>query len=185
MAESGKGGEGGSRRVSGRPGGGARPGGAKKGPIGFTEFRRGLFELVHPRGVMEVELDYHEAMEMWKAGDPESARDALRYVLSAYRDNLWVHAALGRIALEEFHDPSLAEGHFGYAVDLGSRAIPPGFRGRLPRDRPANQPFFEALDGLAKSLADLGRDREAGRLRDHAARLAGDRPADRPRPRPE
>lgn len=186
VVEPGNRGGGGPKRPRGGPRSGpARPGGAARGPIGLAEYRRGLYELVHPMCVWEVELDYHEGMELWKAGDPESARDGLRYALSGCRDNLWVHVALGRIALEEFHDPSLAEGHFGYAYELGSRAIPPGFRGRLPRDRPANQPFFEALDGLAKSLAGLGREPEAGRLRDQAARLAGDRPAGPGRPAPE
>ena len=74
-------------------------------------------------------------MELWKEGDPESARDALRYALQGCGDNLWVHVALGRIALEEFRDPSLARGHFGYAYELAERAFPPGFRGRLPRLR--------------------------------------------------
>ncbi len=181
MAESRKHGDRGPKRAGGRQAGSARPGGAPRGPIGLVEFGRGLFELVHPRGVWEVELDYHEGMELWKAGDPESARDALRYALSACQDNLWVHTALGRIALEEFRDPALAEGHFGYAFELGSRAIPPGFRGRLPRGRSANIPFYEALEGLAKSLAAQGREREAGRLREQADRLAGDRAGAAPR----
>ena len=97
-----------------------RPG-QKPGSIGLGRIGGNDFELVHPRGVKEMELDYEEGMELWKAGDPESARDALRYALAACHDNLWVHAALGRIALEEFHDPSLAQGHFGYAVELGPR----------------------------------------------------------------
>jgi hypothetical protein len=123
------------------------------------------FELVHPRGVREVELDYEEGIEIWKAGDPESARDALRYALSACSDNLWVHVALGQIALKEFRDPTLARGHFGYAFELGHRALPPGFRGRLPRDRPNNRPFYEALDGLIACLEALGQTRECMPLR--------------------
>ena len=106
------------------------------GPIGLTRIGGDDFELVHPRGVRETELDYEEGMEIWKAGDPESARDALRYALSACHDNIWIHVALGQIALEEFRDPSLARGHFGYAFELAERALPPGFAGRLPRDRP-------------------------------------------------
>ena len=65
-----------------------------------------------------MELDYQEGLELWKAGDPEEARDALRYALQACPANLWVHVALGRIAIEEFQDPVLARGHFGYAVEL-------------------------------------------------------------------
>ncbi|MGP0064750.1 MAG: hypothetical protein ACLQGP_14275 [Isosphaeraceae bacterium] len=120
-----------------------------------------------------MELDYEEGMELWKAGDPESARDALRYALAACHDNLWIHAALGRIALEEFHDPSLAQGHFGYAVELGRQALPQNFSGRLSADRPSNRPFFEAVEGLLRCLEALGRRDDVRHLRALRARLSG------------
>jgi hypothetical protein len=115
----------------------------------------GDFELLHPRAVDELELDYEEGIELWKAGDPESARDALRYALSACHNNLWVHVALGRLALEEFRDPALARGHFGYALELGQRALPRGFSGRLPCERRNNRPLYEAIDGLLLCLEAL------------------------------
>ncbi len=154
---------------------GSRPGPPRKsrGSIGLTRLKGGDFELVHPRGVREVELDYQEGIEIWKAGDPECARDALRYALSACHDNLWVHVALGQIALKEFNDPSLARGHFGYAYELGSRALPPGFSGRLARDRPNNRPFYEALDGLVACLDALGQLQESASLRVARDRLSG------------
>jgi len=130
------------------------------------------FELVHPRQVIEVDLDYQEGLEIWKAGDPEGARDALRYALGACHDNLWVHVALGQIALRDFRDPTLARGHFGYAVDLAERALPRGFTGRLPRERPSNRPFYEAIAGLASCLEALGRARDAGELRALGDRLS-------------
>ncbi len=141
----------------------------KPGSIRLARVGGNDFELVHPRGVQETELDYEEGLEIWKAGDPEAARDALRYALSACHDNLWVHNALGRIALEEFRDPSLASGHFGYAVELGRKALPRPFSGRLPPERPANRPFYDAVDGLMRCLEALGRieDRRClGALRD-------------------
>ena len=107
------------------------------------------FELVHPRCVEEMEPDFQEGLEIWKAGDPEEAHDALRYTLQACPANLWVHVALGRIALEEFKDPVLARGHFGYAVEL-RKVLPASFSGRLPRDRPANAPFYDAVEGLVR-----------------------------------
>lgn len=131
------------------------------------------FDLVHPRCVAESRLDYEEGLELWKAGDPEEARDALRYALQACGDNLWVHVALGRIALEEFKDPELARGHFGYAVELVRKAIPEPFAGKLPRDREANRPFFDAVDGLVACLRALGRGREADALAELGRRLAG------------
>ncbi len=131
------------------------------------------FELVHPRCVAEAELDYQEGMDLRRAGDPEEARDALRYALGACRDNLWVHVALGQIALREFKDPALARGHFGYAFELGNKALPQGFSGRLPRERVANRPFFEAIEGLAESLRAMGKPKDANDLSALATRLAG------------
>jgi hypothetical protein len=131
---------------------------------------------VHPRCVDETELDYEEGMEIWKAGDPEGARDALRYALAACRDNLWIHVGLGRIALEEFRDPSLARGHFGYAVGLCERAIAPPFAGILPVDRPKNRPFYDAIDGMIRALDALGRTGESAELKTLRDRLSGGRP---------
>ena len=120
-----------------------------------------------------MELDYVEGLELWQSGDPEGARDALRYALQGCGDNLWVHVALGRIALEEFNDPSLARGHFGYGFELAQRAIPPGFTGRLSRDRDVNRPFYESIEGLALCYDALGQPGEATSLRKLAERLTG------------
>jgi hypothetical protein len=127
---------------------------------------------VHPRGVKETQLDYEEGLELWKAGDAEAARDALRYALSACHYNLWAHVALGQIALREFRDPALARGHFDYAFELASRALPPGFKGRLPRDRPNNRPFYDAIDGLVTCLEALGRRGDCQRVRAIGTRLS-------------
>jgi len=185
-------GRGPKRRPTGpRPGGGGGGPGRQPTPprkAGGLNLRRlggNDFELIHPKCVAEMELDYAEGIEIREAGDPEGARDALRYALQGCGDNLWVHVALGRIAMEDFHDPTLARGHFGYAVELAQRAVPPDFTGRLPRDRPANRPFYEAIEGLATCYDALDQPGEAAPLRQNAARLAGvGRPLP-PRPRGE
>ncbi len=122
---------------------------------------------------MEVDLDYQEGLEIWRAGDPEAARDALRYALAACHDNLWVHVALGQIALRDFRDPTLARGHFGYAVELAKRAMPRGFTGRLPRERPGNRPFYDAVLGLTQCLDALGQAEDAGKLRIRRSAVSG------------
>ncbi len=116
-----------------------------------------------------MELDYEEGIELRKAGDPEAARDALRFALQGCGDNIWVHVALGRIALDDFKDPSLARGHFGYAFELAERAIPAGFDGRLPREHPSNRPLYDALDGLAACHDALGAAELAAELREKKA----------------
>ena len=172
---------------SGPKGAGPKPqGGAGRAPLrktGGLNLRRiggNDFEIKHPRCVEEMELDYAEGIELWRAGDPEAARDALRYALQGCGDNLWVHVALGRIALDEFKDPTLARGHFGYAFELAQKAFPPGFSGRLPRDRELNRPFFEAVDGLATCYDALQNAAEADALRRLAARLSRGGGPDRP-----
>ncbi len=186
MAERDGGADRGPKRPSGQrpqqrgPGGGGGGGGRgpaprRRGGLGLSRIGGDDFDLVHPRCVREMELDSEEGIELWKAGDPEAARDALRYALQGCGDNLWVHVALGRIALQDDHDPALARGHFGYAFELAQRAFPPGFRGRLPRHRPANRPLYEAIDGLAACYDALGKAGQAAELRELAARWAGDR----------
>ena len=162
-------GRGPASRTKPRPGGGTEA----RSPIGLSRLGEDDFELVHPRKVEETRADYEEGMELWKEGDVESARDAIRYALSACHANLWAHVALGRIALTEFRDPTLARGHFGYAFELVRRALPRDFSGRLPRDRPANRPFYEALDGLVESLQALGRQADCESLRELRAGLSG------------
>ena len=169
-----------------RVGGGPKPGGGARRTGGLSLKRIGGddFELVHPRCVREMELDYQEGIELWEAGDPESAQDALRYALQGCGDNLWVHVALGRIALDEWNDATLARGHFGYAFELAQRAISPGFAGRLPRQKASNRPFHEAIDGLIRCYEALGKPGEATELRALAARLSGgSRPVRVPHPR--
>jgi hypothetical protein len=183
---------GGERQGPGRQGGG-RPGGKpvrklppRTGPIGLRQIpgTPDGYDLVHPRCVEETELDYAEGIELWKAGDPEEARDALRFALQGCHDNLWVHTALGRIALQEFKDPNLARGHFGYAVELVRKSLPPGFSGRIPRDRPANRPYFDAVEGLVECLRALGRGPEADRLASFGERPRGDPAGPGKRPPP-
>ncbi len=153
-------------------------GGAKKrggGGLRLRKLHGEDFELDHPPCIHEMELDYHEGIELWEAGEPEEARDALRFALQGCGDNMYVHVALGRIALESFREPALARGHFGYAFELAERALTRGFTGRLPRHLPANRPLFEAVDGLSACYEALGQPREAEELRRQAA--GWDRPA--------
>lgn len=150
------------------------PQGGRRGMIGISRIHDSEdYELVHPRCVLQRRSDYEEGLTLWKEGDPEGARDALRFALEGCGDNLWVHVALGRIALEWDEDFSLARGHFGYAFELVERALPRSFTGRLPRKIPGNAPFFEAAEGLAACYEGLGKKGEAMRIRTQLDRLAG------------
>ena len=123
-----------------------------------------------------MELDYEEGLELRREGDFEAARDALRYALQGCGDNMWVHVALGRIALEDFNDPALARGHFGYGFELARKAIPDDFGGRLPREHPANRPLYDAIDGLISCHEKLGQPDLVAELKGLASKwLAGGR----------
>ncbi len=147
----------------------------RTGGIGLRRVDGDVFELLHPKCVQEMWPDYEEGLEIWKAGEPEEARDALRYALQGCGDNLWVHVALGKIALDSSKDPALARGHFGYAFDLAKKAIPNDFNGRLPRDRPANRAFFDAIEGLIACHEAEGHPAVAAELRVFSERLTGKR----------
>jgi hypothetical protein len=161
-----------------------RPPAQRSGPgkgargLGLRRVDGDIFELVHPPCVDQRRPDYEEGLDLWRAGDPDEARDALRYALDGCGDNLWIHVALGRLALEHSRDATLARGHFGYAYELARRAIPRDFGGRLPRDRDANRVAYEAIDGLIACYEALGRLRDAAELKALAASWQG------PRPRP-
>lgn len=145
----------------------------KTGGLNLRRIAGNDFELLHPHCVEELFPDYEEGVEIWKAGEPEEARDALRFALQGCGDNLWVHVALGRIALEANNDPALARGHFGYAFELAIKAIPADFPGRLPKNRHANQPFYDAIDGLITCHTALGNMAEADDLRAMARKFGG------------
>jgi tetratricopeptide (TPR) repeat protein len=166
----------------GAGGGPQQPPKTRRGGLSVARLGGNDFELVHPRCVREMELDYEEGIELWKAGDFEAARDALRYALQGCGDNVWVHVALGRIALDDLRDVALARGHFGYAFELAERALPHGFQGRLPRHRPANRPLYDAIDGLSACYKALGKQAEADKLLALARRWSGDPRPGGPKP---
>lgn len=115
----------------------------------------------------ERQEDFEEGLALWKEGEPEDARDALRFALDGCGDNLWVHVALGRLALDEFKDPTLARGHFGYALSLAQQAIPQDLDGALSPERPANVPLYDAIAGLIACCKALSQPDEV----DHLTRL--------------
>jgi hypothetical protein len=124
-----------------------------------------IHQLVHPPCALRRWPDYEEGLEAWKAGAVDEARAALRYALDGCGENLWIHVALGRIALEVDNNLALARGHFGYAFELVRGAVPPEFRGVLPADRHANRPLYTAIDGLLACAEREGRIAELQELR--------------------
>lgn len=113
------------------------------------------WELVHPRCAIEREADVREAEAMIAAGEHEIARDELRWLLEGCSDNIAAHELLGELALDEENIP-LARGHFGYAYQLGMKAIrAAGSPAPFPFEQAANQPYFSAGKGLVHCLLKL------------------------------
>jgi hypothetical protein len=136
----------------------------RQGGLSLRQVAEGQFELVHPPCVEERAEDYEEAMEVCRAGEVEEARDILRYALEGCSENVWIHSALGKLALEADKNLDLARGHFGYACELVQKALPQPFRGRLPERLVANTPFYQALEGLIACAHQQGDRRQAQEL---------------------
>jgi tetratricopeptide (TPR) repeat protein len=112
--------------------------------------------LVHPRGVRERTEDLEEVREMVEAGETDVAVDELRWLVSDCSAFVEAHKLLGELALAQ-GDFALARGHFGFAVQLGLKALQRAkASGPLPYSQPANRAFYEAGLGLAESLLQLG-----------------------------
>jgi hypothetical protein len=110
------------------------------------------WELVHPRCARARADDIAEVEQMLAAGEDELAMDELRWLLDGCGDFIIAHKLLGELAVAA-GDLSLARGHFGYAYQIGERALKAAGNPRpLPYDLPANQPFLEAAKGLAWCL---------------------------------
>lgn len=113
------------------------------------------YEFRHPRCVQEREDDIQEVREMLAHEEFELAEDELRWLLQDCPDFMAAHVLLGRIAEEE-HRLDLARAHYGYAFEIGCKALAGRAPGRLDHRRPANRPWFEAAAGLLRCLVALG-----------------------------
>lgn len=110
---------------------------------------------MHPPCARERAEDLEEVRAMIDGGEAEVAVDELHWLLSGCSEFVEGHAILGELALEA-GDYALARGHFGFAVQLGMKAIERAkVAGPLPYSQPANQSFHEAGRGLVESLLAL------------------------------
>ena len=120
--------------------------------ITVAQAEDGTWRLVHPRCAMAREEDLDEVREMIASEETEIARDELRWLLSDCHDFLAAHELLGRIALAE-GDIRLARWHFGYAYQLGLKAIDrAAAAGPFPFSHSENQPFYQAGQGVVECL---------------------------------
>jgi hypothetical protein len=128
----------------------------------------GCWEFVHPRCALKRQEDIEEVDQMIAAGEAEIARDELRWLLAECHDFLVAHKLLGDLALAA-SDFRLARGHYGYAFQIGIKAIDSAQAAKsFPYGRSANQAFFQSGRGLAICLSKLGKQRLA---RDVIAKL--------------
>ncbi len=115
------------------------------------------WELVHPRLALDRSDDVEEVHKMIAGGEVEIAREELQWLLSGCTDMIDAHKTLGELALGD-QDLPLARGHFGYAYQIGVKALDQaGAASGVPYRLPANQAFFEAGKGLAYCLRELGK----------------------------
>ncbi|WP_347244376.1 hypothetical protein [Thermogutta sp.] len=123
--------------------------------ISVREISLGIFELVYPPRVRQFKEDIEEVYDIIAHEEWDLAVDELLWLLQQCRDLLEAHQLLGRIALYR-NKLELARGHLGYAFELGLKALGKDFKGRLPLNRPTNQPFLQAARDLVECLVRLG-----------------------------
>ena len=126
--------------------------------------------LLAPITALDRKEDIDEVREMIAGGEFEIARDELLYLVSDCRGFLEAHNLLGELALEE-EDIPLAQGHFGFAYEIGMDSLPPGFRGRLPANKEYNGAFFLAGRGVARCLIARGQLEKGREVLEQLAKL--------------
>ena len=126
---------------------------------------------VHPRAARERAEDLEEVREMVEAGETDVAIDELRWLVEGCSEFIEAHALLGELAMAK-GDFALARGHFGFAVQLGLKALQRAkVNGPLLFSQPANRAFHEAGRGLVTSLVKLGMTEKAIDLVQYLVRL--------------
>lgn len=97
-----------------------------------------------------------EVDAMLAAGEPDVARDELRFLLQDCPEFLAAHQKLGEIALEA-GDWKLARGHFGYVYDRVRKVLAvQAHAASLPYLVADNHTAHESGKGLAWCLHELG-----------------------------
>jgi hypothetical protein len=112
---------------------------------------------VHPRNVRDRAEDLEEVVMMIEAGESDVALDELRWLLSDCAEFIAAHVLLGELA-RSMGDLPLARAHYGAGYQVGLQTLR---RAKMPKplfySQLANQPFFEAGQGLTWSLEKLGK----------------------------
>jgi hypothetical protein len=126
--------------------------------------------LLEPITARDRKEDIDEVRTMIARGELEIARDELLYLVSDCRGFLEAHNLLGELALEE-NDVPLAQGHFGFAYEIGMDSLPPAFKGRLPANKEYNGAFFLAGRGVARCLIARGQHARGREVLEQLARL--------------
>lgn len=129
--------------------------------------------LVPPHCALELEADLDDAEMLLKEGDPESARDAVLYLLEECQDLLAGHELLGRIAEREPADLAVAQGHYGYVFELtlkwlGNLALAP-----MDKSKRINRTALACAEGLVRVLEKRGQKGKATQVRQHADAWSG------------
>jgi hypothetical protein len=120
-----------------------------------TDGRSWVF--VHPRCARDRSEDLEEVLLMIESDEMDCALDELRWLLSGCNEFIAAHVLLGELA-RLAGDLPLAHGHYGAGYQLGLQTLR---RAKMPKpvlySQLANQPFFEAGQGLTWTLEKLGK----------------------------
>jgi hypothetical protein len=142
--------------------------GSARTKLRLSQAADGTWQFVQPRCALARQEDIQEVEQMIAAEETEIAQDELRWLLSECHDFMAAHKLLGDLAVIE-KDYRLARGHYGYAYQIGLKAIDSaGSALKLPYRHASNQAFFQAGKGVITCLLKLNKQRMA---KDVIARL--------------
>jgi hypothetical protein len=143
--------------LPGKPSGGAPKAKSPDAGVTLRQLSNGAWAFVHPRDARDRAEDLEEVSAMIEAGELEIATDELRWLLSGCSEFMAAHVLLGELAVETGNDIPLARGHFGFAYQLGQKALArQKCHGPLPGAQPANVAYYAAARGLAYCLEKQG-----------------------------
>lgn len=129
-----------------------------------TDPQRG-WTLIPPHCAIELEADLDDAEMLLKEGDPESARDAVLYLLEECQDLLAGHELLGRIAEREPADLAVAQGHYGYVFELALKWLGPQADSAMDKSKRINRTALACAEGLCRVLDKRGQKAKAAQVR--------------------
>lgn len=99
---------------------------------------------------------FYDALELIESGDAKKAINRLRAIIKQDPDFIDAYNSIGEDFLER-DKPEKAREYYGKAYEIGKRAIPKEFDGKMKWGFLENRPFLRTMSGLGRCYSELKR----------------------------